>query len=154
MKGQTSMVAILISIVLLVFIMFFLFSTALSETPGEDTKAEYRNLYVTNMLISLLNTDTECGTVGDIVKAFYFGGYDCSQDESNKKIGELVNRTLLATGNPDYVWLLETRPENFISSERQWGDSRVTDEPGFWDATTFLSSGGNRIEVKLYIQTK
>ncbi|UCD02990.1 MAG: hypothetical protein JSV63_04385 [Candidatus Aenigmatarchaeota archaeon] len=151
MKGQTSIAAIVIAVILVIFLMIFLFATTISQQIGSDYRDEYRNLYVTNMLLSLLNTDTECEKFSDMVKDRYFGGAICTEEEIVYKLGSHINDTLKATGNTNYRWLLEVEPKFQGSFITQWGDSSVTDEDGYWDARTFLSSGPYRLEVKLYI---
>ncbi len=152
-KGQTSMIAIVIAIVMLIFIMLFLFTNALSAPGTQSLRGEYRKLYVTNLLLSLLNTDTECGTLSDMIKSMYFGGKVCSDDDLEWKIHSHISSALASTGNTDYRWLLETTPKNFMSSTMQWGESTVISEPGYWDSRTVLSSGSSQLEVKLYIRT-
>ncbi len=151
MKGQTSMVAVVIAVVMVIFIMIFILMDVLSpDQESISLKTEYRDLYTNNLLLSMLETDTDDGKMSDLLKKSYFGsgtGFD-------ERIDEYMLFVLNATGHTDYDWLLEVNPNNFQMAFRSWGNTLVTASPGYWDARTILTSGGNQIEVKLYIRTK
>ncbi len=152
MKGQTSIVAIVIAVVIVMFIMIFMFTTTVTQQLSDDLDAEYRNLYVTNLLLSLLNTETDCGTFADMIKTYYFGERLCTDEEFNEMLNFHIFEVLNATGNTNYEWLLETEPETG-TGVLQWGNPDVTASHGYWDARTVLSSQGFRIQVKLYIRS-
>jgi uncharacterized membrane protein len=150
MKGQTSMVAIVIGIVMVIVILIFLVTSTV-PTRNIELRDEYRNLYAANMLLSILNTDTDCGSFSDLLKAEYFAGGTCDDDEFTQRIDGVAEWLLLATGHPEYEWLIEVSPKGF-GATRTWGDEKVTEKLGYWSATTLLTWGGNHLEVKLYIR--
>ena len=159
MKGQTSMAAIVIAIVLLVFLAFFLFTT--TEPAGNaEAKLEYRNLFATNMLLSILNTQTpDCGSFSDMLKAEYFGGGRCGDEAFGERIGIYVKDILLLSGHTDYDWLIVASPNNFVGNKISWGKEELVDENGraclgCWTAETKLTWGGIMLAVKLYMKTK
>jgi hypothetical protein len=150
MKGQTSMVAIVIAMVLVMFIIIFLMTGALSDQESTVIKMDHRDLYANSLLLSLLATETSDGLFSDMLKDAYFG----SQENFGEKAPVFINYVLNATGHTDYDWLIEAEPKDFVGTTKQWGNSEVTDTPGYWDARTILTRGGNQLEVKLYIRTK
>lgn len=153
MKGQTSILAIAIAVIMVMFMMIFIFTTTITRQLSGDLDAEYRNLYVTNLLLSVLNTETNCGSFADMIKTSYFGGRICTDEVIREKLDFHISEVLSATGNTNYEWLLETEPDGGTSIF-QWGNPGVRDEPGYWDARTVLSSRGSRIVVKLYIRNE
>lgn len=150
MKGQASMIAIVIAMVLIVFIMVFMMANTFSGQETETLKTEFRDLYANNLFLSLLVTETECGTFSDMLKAEYFEGRTCFSE----KLETYMKGTLNATGNTNYAWLIEAEPKDFVGTIKQWGNPSVTETRGYWDATTILSWSGKQLEVKLYIRTK
>jgi hypothetical protein len=155
MKGQTSMAVIVIAIVLLVFLTIFLLTT--TEPAGNaEAKLEYRNLFATNMLLSILNTETaDCGSLSDMLKTEYLGGGTCG-DEFGVRIEKYVEFLLIASGHTDYEWLIEVSQKNLDGTTMQWGNP-VAKEKGKerpWDASTIIMTGGVQLEVKLYMKTK
>lgn len=155
MKGQTTMAAIAMAIVILMFMFMFLLTSSLRPSQAmQNIKAEYNDLYATNLLLSVLNTDMGCGTIADLLKDEYFTVTDCSGVSLEEKLDYYIDTTLFATGQTNYEWLLETEPKNFGSPKKRWGNEQVTAAPGYWDSRTFISWTGKQIEVKLYIRTK
>ncbi len=150
MKGQTSMLAIVIAMILILFIVIFMLTGMFSDDETANMKTQQRDLYANNLLLSLLSTDTSEGTFSDMLKDEYFGG--------GTAFGEMapvfIKATLNATGNTDYDWLIEAEPKDFVGVVKQWGNPAVTEKPGYWDARTVVTWGGNQLEVKLYIRTK
>ncbi|MFH0956262.1 MAG: hypothetical protein V1813_00205 [Candidatus Aenigmatarchaeota archaeon] len=155
MKGQTSMAVIVIAMVMLVFLAIFILTT--SEPAGNAVaKAEYRKLYATNMLLSILNTETvDCGSFSDMLKAAHYGGGKCDWEEFGKRIGVYVPEILLLSGHPEYDWQIVSSPKDSDGDEMSWGNEKLKDEPrGRWDATTMLTLGGTMLDVKIYMKTK
>lgn len=148
------MIAITIAILILVLITVFLLSAALSSQSGQEFKGEYRNLYAHNMLLSMLRTETDCGSFSDVLKAAYFGGGKCDSDEfMESRLPVLMASLLNATGHTEYEWFLEASPENFQGSELSYGKEDVKQSLERWDARTMITWEGYRLEVKLYIRT-
>jgi len=150
MNGQSSMIAMVLAMVLVVFIIIFMLSSTFSGQADQTLKTEFRDMYTNNLLLSLLATDTKCGTFSDMLKEEYFEGRTCFSE----KLGKYMKGVLNATGNTNYAWLIEVEPKDFQGVSKQWGDTTVKDEPGYWDARTILSWSGRQLEVKLYIKTK
>jgi len=150
MKGQTSIMAMVIAMVLVVFIIIFMLSSAFSGQEDQTLKTEFRDMYTNNLLLSLLATDTDCGRFSDMLKSEYFEGRTCFSE----KVGAYMKGVLNATGNTNYAWMIEAEPKDFEGSTKTWGDESVTEKPGYWDARTILSYSGRQLEIKLYIRTK
>ena len=153
MKGQSSMAAIAIAIVLLVFLMVFMFTMAFPSVD-QNLRGEYRKLFSTNALLSVLNTETECGKFSDMLKAQYFGGGKCGDGAFASRIEGYMDGILMLSGHTDYDWLMEATPKSFSGTTTSWGDETVTDTNGYWGSTTILTWGGAQLEVKLYIRTR
>lgn len=154
MNGQASMMAIMMAVVIVIILFMFLLTNAL--TPKEssiNTKTEFRDLFATNLLLSLLNTDVGCGTMEDLVKAEFFVD-DCPGVTLEDKLDYYMDAVLLATGQTNYDWKFEVKPKNFGGSAKSWGNDEVTSELGYWNSLTFLSWMGKQLEVKLYIRNK
>ena len=145
------MMAILVAIVMLIFIVMFLFSSVIRDQGGAAMKAEYRNLYANNMLLSLLRMDVSCGLMSDALKSAYFGSGSCSGFGFESAFTEFADELVLSTGNPDYEWLLEASPKNFDGSVVTWGNQNVKGNQESWDARTILTWEGKQLEIKLYI---
>jgi hypothetical protein len=152
MKGQTSMIAIVIAVVMVMFIVIFTLTSTLSSETSDAITGEYRKTYATNLIISLLNTKTECGTFSDMLEAAYFGGGECGSGEFEKRLPVYMEYILNATGHTEYRWLIEVEPRGFVHTARQWGDSSVTSSPGYWDGTTIIPRGQSQLDIKLYIR--
>ena len=154
MKAQASMMAILIAMVLLIFIVIFMLTTSFNDEDFQSSRAEYRNLFASNLLLSLLNTDTECGKFSDMLKADYFGGGRCT-DGFTDRIDDYMTMVLNETGYTNYRWLIEAEPKDFIGGvTKTWGDETVKDSLGFWSPPpTILTWSGSPLEVKLYIRS-
>lgn len=150
MKGQTSMVAMVIAMVLVLFIMIFLMTGTFTDQESTTLKMEHRDLYANSLLLSLLATETSDGIMSDLLKDEYFA----SQERFGQKAATFITNVLNATGHTDYDWLIEAEPKDFVGVVKQWGNPGVTESPGYWDARTILTWGGNQLEVKLYIRTK
>jgi hypothetical protein len=158
MKGQSSMAVIVIAVVLIVFLAMFLLTT--TDTSGNaDAKLEYKKLFATNTLLSILNTETpDCGSMSDMLKAASnFGGGKCADTEFGERIEGYVDFLLLSSGHTDYDWQIVASPNNFDGTEYTWGKDGLKDKEnarGRWDARTMLTSGGSIIDVKIYMKTK
>jgi hypothetical protein len=150
MKGQTSMVAMVIAMVLVVFIIIFLMTGTFTDQESTNLKMEQRDLFTNNLLLSLLVTETSDGLMSDLLKDEYFA----SRENFGRRAETLITNVLNATGHTDYDWLIEAEPKDFVGVVKQWGNPAVTGTPGYWDARTILTWGGNQLEVKLYIRTK
>lgn len=159
MKGQTSMAVIVIAIVMLVFLAIFLL-TATEPSGNIDARDEYRKLYATNMLLSVLNTDTpDCGSFSDMLKAEYFGGGKCDNTQFGERVAPMVNELLFLSGHTDYEWQIVASPKNFDKDEQSWGTAELRDDDGYacngcWGVNTMLIWGGSVLEVKIYMKTK
>jgi hypothetical protein len=154
MNGQSSMAAIVMAVVLIVFLAVFMLTTSEPASTAE-AKLEYRKLFATNTLLSILNTETEdCGTMGDMLKASYFGGGKCESTAFDERIEGYMDYVLLSSGHTDYDWLIEAAPKDFEGEESQWGNPAVTEKKGYWDARTMLTWGGSVLDVKIYMKTK
>jgi hypothetical protein len=155
MKGQTSMIAIVIAIVMVAFIALFMFTSTLTTQSSQSTRNEYRSLFATNLLLSMLNMETDCGPFSDFLENALEGvGGDCGKEEFERRFPRYVDAVLNATGHTDYDWYFEVTPKDFVSTTYRLGNPAVTDTRGFWDATSIMTWGGNPLEVKLYIRTK
>lgn len=155
MKGQSSMIAIAVAIVMLIFIMLFMITTTVTNPPGQVIRSEFRNLYAHNLLLSLLRTDTSCGTFSEVLKGAYFGGGKCdSMPFLDEKIPGYIKTVLNATGNTDYGWYIQATPKKFVGSELGFGNPAVKDSLDRWDARTMITWEGYQLEVKLYITLK
>jgi hypothetical protein len=155
MKGQTSMIAIVIAIVMLVFIMLFMFTSLLGAQAGQSVRSEYRNLYAHSILLSLLRTDTECGTYSEVLKGAYFGGGKCdSLDFLAARLPARIAAILNGTGHTDYEWFLEASPKNFRGNMMAFGNPVVKESMDRWDARTVITWEGYQLEVKIYIRVK
>jgi hypothetical protein len=159
MKGQTSMAVVVIAIVMLVFLAIFLLT--MTEPSGNaDAKAEYRKLYATNMLLSLLNTQTsDCGSFSDMLKGSYFGGGKCDDEVFGNRIGTYIPEILYLSGHTDYDWFIVASPKNFEGTEQSWGNAELRDDDGYacngcWGVSTMLTWGGSMLDVKIYMKTK
>ncbi len=156
MKGQTSMMAIVIIIILMVFLMIFL-ATSTTDEGNMQVMEEYRNLFASNMLLSILNTDTSCGTFSDMLKAEYFGSGKCGDTAFTDHIDEYVDHILLTTGHTDYDWMIEAEPKDFNGITREWGhggEDGVKSHIDRRNSLTILTWGGRMLEVRLYLRTK
>jgi len=153
MKGQTSMIAIVIGVVLVIFLMLFILITTL-PSGSSTARAEYRQLFATNMLLSVLNTETDCGSFSDMIKASYFGGGKCAGTEFGERIVKYMPDLLYLSGHTDYAWQIVATPKNFVDHEESWGDDTVTETRGYWTALTHRTWGGSILEVKIYMRTK
>jgi hypothetical protein len=156
MKGQSSMAVIVIAVVLIVFLAMFMLTT--TDTSGNaDAKLEYKKLFATNTLLSILNTQTpDCGSMSDMLKAAYFGGGKCADTEFSERIEGYVDFLLLASGHTDYDWQIVASSNSFEGNDMSWGKDGLEDKEnarGRWDARTMLTSGGI-IDVKIYMKTK
>jgi hypothetical protein len=155
MKGQSSMIAIVLAILMLVFIMIFLLAAGLGSQTSQSLRSEYRNLHAHNMLLSLLRTDTECGTYSDVLKGAYFGGGKCdSMQFMTDRLPGRIMAMLNGTGHTDYDWFLEASPKNFQGSVLSFGNPVVKESMDKWDARTFLTWEGYQLEVIIYVRTK
>jgi len=155
MRGQSSMVAIVIAILMIVFIMVFLFSSLLGSQAGQTLKSEYRNLYAHNMLLSLLRTDTQCGVMSDVLKGAYFGGGKCDSTQFiADRLPSYISSVLNATGHTDYDWFMEASPKNFQGTALAFGNPVVKESLDRWDARTMITWEGYQLEVKIYVRTK
>jgi len=114
MKAQTTMIAVTIGIVMLVFILIFLLSISLGSQSGQTLKSEYRNIFAHSLLLSLLRTDTSCGIYSDALKAAYFGGGRCDAKKFFDTATPAFMQDLLnATGQTSYEWYFEAEPKSF-----------------------------------------
>ena len=155
MRGQSSMVAIAIAIVMLVFIMLFLMTSTLSVQPGQVIRSEYRNLYAHNLLLSLLRTETGCGTFSEVLKGAYFGGGKCdSLPFMTERVPGYISSVLNGTGSTDYEWFMQATPKNFQGSELEFGNPAVKDSMDRWDARTMITWEGYQLEVVMYMKTR
>jgi hypothetical protein len=154
MNGQTTMVAVVIAVVMLMFLAVFMLTSFISSYGGGTTDSEYRDLFATNTLLSLLGTQTDCGSFADMLEASYFGSGRCDDDEFEKRLPDYMKYVLNETGHTDYRWMLEISPSGVSSSARVYpeGGEDITAKLGYWDSNTMLSRGGNHIEVKLYMR--
>jgi len=155
MIGQSSMIAIIIAILMIVFIMIFMLSPLLGSQSGTALRSEYRNLYAHNMLLSLLRTDTKCGSFSDVMKGAYFGGGKCDSlpflaDQLPGHISAMLN----GTGHTDYDWYLEASPKNFQGTMLAFGNPDVEKAMDKWDARTMITWEGYQLEVKIYVKVK
>jgi hypothetical protein len=149
------MIAIAIAIVMLIFIAIFLLSSSLGSQTSQTLKAEYRNLYAHNALLSVLRTETECGTMSDVMKAAYFGGGKCdSRKFLDSRMPGFMQDMLNATGHTDFDWFIEASPQNFEGVSLSLGNPAVKDAKEKWDARTLINWEGYQLEAKLYLMTK
>ncbi|MFH1978233.1 MAG: hypothetical protein ABIJ92_02825 [Candidatus Aenigmatarchaeota archaeon] len=80
MRGQSSVV--ILFIIILIFGMMFLFLLTFTKSPGDS---EYTQLYTTNLLLSIVNTETgdtpyqTCGTIKKLLT--------CATTNSNYQCG-------------------------------------------------------------------
>jgi hypothetical protein len=154
MKAQSSMIAIVISVLMLVFLFIFLLSAPTVSQVSQSLNTEYRNLFAHNALLSILAMDTECGVFSDVLKGAYFGGGKCDSEAFvNSRLPSSMDGILNATGHTDYAWLLEATPDNFDGVVLSLGDPSVKGSRESWDARTFVSWEGYRLEVLLYFKT-
>jgi hypothetical protein len=157
MKGQSSMAVIVIAVVLIVFLAMFMLTT--TDTSGNaESKLEYKKLFATNTLLSILNTQTsDCGSMSDMLKASYFGGGKCANTEFDERIEGYVDFLLIASGHTDYDWQIVVSPYSFTGDDMSWGKDGLNLEEnkrGRWDARTMLTWGGSIIDVKIYMKNK
>jgi hypothetical protein len=149
------MVAIVVSIVMLIFIMLFMFSSTIGSQSGQVLKTEFRNLYSHSVLLSILRTDTSCGIFSDVLKGAYFGGGKCeSESFMRSRLPGFMKALLNATGNTDYDWYLEAEPKNFQGNPMTVGNPDVLDSNERWDARTLVTWEGYQLEVKIYFMIK
>ena len=155
MRGQSSMIAIVIAILMMVFIMIFMLSSLMGSQASLSLRSEYRNLYAHNMLLSLLRTDTKCGSLSDVMKGAYFGGGKCdSLPFLSDQLPSHISAMLNGTGHTDYDWFLEASPKNFQGSVLSFGNPDVKEAMDRWDARTMITWEGYQLEVKIYVRVK
>lgn len=155
MLGQTSMVAIMMGILMLMFIMIFLVLIPLDNQPIQNIRSEYRNLYAHSLLLSLLRLDTDCGQLSDVIKGAYFGGGRCDSTQFLlDRMPSYVTGILFETGHPDYDWYLECSPKDFQGGVLAFGNPGVKESNVKWDARTMITWEGYQLEVIIYMKTK
>jgi hypothetical protein len=155
MRGQASMIAIVIAILMLVFIMIFMLFSTLGSPESLAMRSEYRNLFAHNMLLSLLRTDTECGSFSDVMKGAYFGGGKCdSLPFLADRLPGRVSAILNGTGHTEYDWFLEASPKGFQGSVLAFGNPGVKEAMDRFDARTMITWEGYQLEVKIYVTVK
>lgn len=135
-KGQTTIVLIVLLIVIFGGIVLFLLSFAQSISRVEQT-----NLYVHNLLLSTLRTNTphytdpDCFLVSDLVHCAYYkpswicgNGYRNCFDEANTTIAGYMAQFEEFNKNYRYLFLVE--PETSIIREEEIliGDASLAEE--------------------------
>ena len=149
------MIAIAVAIVMLIFIMLFMLTYSLTAQPGQAVRSEFRNLYAHNLLLSLLRTDTACGTFSEVLKGAYFGGGKCdSLPFMTERVPDYIASVLNGTGSTDYDWFMQASPKNFQGNELGFGNPAVPESLDRWDARTMVTWEGYQLEVKIYIRSR
>jgi len=132
-KAQTSIIMILL--VIMVFIGMIMFLLSLAKTVSRE---EYMNLYVHNLLVSILRSDTgdysdyECKTVADALMCAFRENKICPSGKSCREIAEdFINESINKFKEiKGYRYLFIARPSaGWIASYKlEVGDSDLLTE--------------------------
>lgn len=163
-KSQTS--ALLIVIVLIIFSAMAVFLLTVSQTQEFE---EYNNIYINNLLITVLRTDTgytdsNCKFVSDLLACAYFSPeYRC--DNNGPKCGEeaeiVLNNYMSAFGNirKNIKYLFVVKPQGFRSDTQiKIGDSSLDCDPTCrferFAASETIHRGSYILKAVLYMARK
>ena len=167
-KAQTS--ALLIVIVLIIFGSIAAFVLNITRTLDFD---EYTNVYVNNLLLAVLRTDTgytepECRLVSDLLTCAYFTpNYQCGGD--GPQCLNLANETI--TGHmsqfelvrKNYRYLFAIKPQGFVSETSiNIGDPQLDCDPANrncpriekFSATGIIQRGSYVLKAQLIVAKK
>ena len=150
-KGQTTMIAILLILVVFGVVVVFL-SSFMSFRSQED----YLNLYTSNALISILRTDTgytnfpeNCRRIIDVLFCSEFTpSFRCGGSECRSLANVLVDTHMNKILKPQLDYLLK------------YGDSKTIGNPGIemketrWLANEDLRRGNQRLYLTLIMSEK
>ncbi len=140
MKGQTTMIVLVFMLILFAGLGLFLFS--LAETVSQE---DYMDLYVNNLLLSVMRTDTghddiNCKSVSDIVAcSFVMPDWICGdsgmrcRDIANQSLSEYIEAFELISEN--YRYALQITSQGFVAidpiegkpMELVFGDAELID---------------------------
>jgi hypothetical protein len=166
MRGQTNMILVLL--VIIIFVGLILILLSLSQSVVDN---EYSDLYVNNLLLSLLRTSTghtdRCETISDTIAcSFLTPSYRCGG--SQESCMDLANQTLgrytgMINENMRYYFIVKSADPGWIPLDEsgpvrlEFGDSEVYNNKRITKrvASTVIQKvqSGNEynIEVSAYI---
>jgi hypothetical protein len=167
-KGQTSM--ILIVLLLVIFAALAVFLMSMVRTVSQD---EYMNLYVNNLMLSIMRADTgysdsNCKLISDTVFcAFTSSSWPCGDsgmtclDFANRSLGDYMDTFELISKNYRYLFEITTYEYCFMDEEGcmmlRFGDESLKDYTGGRIKTANYaiqkSMEGNplNLKVRLYV---
>jgi hypothetical protein len=152
MKSQSSVIAIVLMVVVFVSISMFLMTTLISQQQPAQSKAARMNRLASNMLVSLLRTDTDCGPVSDMIKGVCgdcVSHCDCRGFVHNR-ITPYMDKMLNETGYTNLKYSVVIKPTAASCSGIVLGDPSAN-EKGAWSANSKLSIYNAELDVKIYI---
>jgi hypothetical protein len=168
-RGQTNM--ILIVILLIIFAALALFLLSLSRSVSQE---DYMNMYVNNLLISIMKTDTgysdsNCELISDATAcALILSDWKCGDsgmtclELTNKSLTEYISAFEMISKN--YRYLLTVEPIGYVRREENlrilsFGDESLIDYRGKKRVANYaiqksMAGSPYNLKARLYIARK
>jgi hypothetical protein len=156
-KGQMSMLVFVLGVVFFILLGIFLFTSSLKPA---DT--EYANMYVHNLLLSVMRKTTgygnPCISVSDTISCAYLtpnricGNQKCSDIASN-----VTQEAIESVIKPSYGFILIVEPENWdvVGGERlKIGEASIESKRPHYSANEKILSYGSNLRIELIIAAK
>ncbi len=155
-KGQTSMI-LMVFVILIMMTLGVLFLTYTIESPS----SEYENLFVHNLLLSVLRKDTgyrsPCSTISETIGSVVMTqGMNCGGKTNVEVLDETIKPAIetILQDKPKYDYFIRIRPENYDIAggmTRSYGNPELLDREMKWVANEKILQYESNIRVMLVL---
>jgi hypothetical protein len=154
--GQTSMILMVFIILIMMALgVFFLISTI------ESPPSEYENLYVHNLLLSVLRKDTgyrnPCSTISETISSVVMtSGMSCGGKSNVEVLDEIMKPTIetILAEKPKYDYFIRIQPENYDiagGTTKSYGNPDLLNREMKWVANEKILQYESNIRVMLVL---
>jgi hypothetical protein len=155
-KGQTSMILIVFVIIIMMALGVFLLISSIESPPSE-----YENLYVHNLLLSVLRKDTgyrsPCSTISETIASVVLTpGRNCGGKSNSEVLDEILPVAIesILAGKPKYDYYISIRPESyeqFGGTSKSYGNPSLEQRERKWVANEKILQYDSNIRIMLIL---